>query len=225
MQHQSNPELFKVLVEALPLSFLEGMARAVPAIYADALAELTESTVIDKQEMVTLLPHYRRAMMETKIRNEAKAAGLLALTKPTKNDTATFSFVDAGRIVLTASHVAQPNHQPRFAAFRNEHAELNELLEQMDFIGFPEQPDSGTENKIYCILLYGGGGTKDKITTFMEFAIPAPGSAGYVDHYSFASVLVAARVRAQPAVEDQIDAAFPIRKQQPKAGTTGEGPL
>lgn len=223
MQQQSNPELFNLLVEALPLSFLEAMARAVPAIYAEASAELSASTLIDEQEMGMLLPHYRRAMLETRMRRDAKAAGLVAVTKSTKNDTAKFSFVDAGRIVLTASHVAQPNHQPRYAAFRNEHAALNELLEQGDFFGFPDEPTNGDDGKIYCYFLYGGEVSKDKITTFEEIAIPAPGGGGYVDHYPLASVLMVVRALNQPAVEAQLDNAFPVPKQLPKDPKEGMG--
>jgi hypothetical protein len=221
MQEITNPELFKSLVAAMPLSFLEGMARALPSIYADALAELEASAVIDAQDAVTLLPHYRRAMMETRFRREAIDAGLSAIVETTKNETARYSSVTANQIVLTASYVPQPNHQARFAAFRSDFATLNELLEQGDFFGFADQ--KSTDKKIYCILLYGGAATKESVNTFMEFAFPSPEGGGYVEHYPFAQVLIAARALHSEKPKDQIDTAHPTVKKQPKKGTDGGG--
>lgn len=221
MQQQSNPELFKALVKALPLPFLQGMARAIPAIYAEAHAEVNGSAVIGEAEAATLLPHFRRAILETRIRQEAANSGLAATVRKTKNDTASFSLLTFGQFMLTASHVADPGRRVRAAAFRSEHSALNEVLSQVDMFGFGEQ--SSAEQKIYCILLHGGDVREGNVTTFMEFAFPSPTDSSYVDSYPFDEVLAAAYGLTVDQAYVQTDKAFPVLKQQPKEGTSNGG--
>lgn len=217
MQIVSNPRLLNTLVEALSLGFLEEMARSVPALYAEAIAEVSASPILEDAEASYLLPHMRRAYFEANFRKVARKNALVAMVKPTRNDTATYSMIKAGNVIFTASHVSSPGAHVRNAAFRSERALLNDLLDQVDFIGFDTpKEDRVDDGAIYCIVLYGE--ISGSNIPFMQFAFPEPETAGYVDIYTFDEVLVAARGRSIIQAPNLIDTAFPKPKTQPKEG-------
>lgn len=217
MTKQSNQNLFDALVAAMPLSFLEDMATAVPHLFAEAYNEFSNSAVVDSSQVPVLVPHYRRSLFETKFLRCAEQAGLKVQVRTTKRGASNFVVVEAGKFVFTASFVASRGQSVRNADFRTEHSELNELLDQQDLFKDEEERkplsrDSiNNSESIYGILLYGGDLTGK--SHFMEFGFPTVGSSGYVDHYSFGDVLVAAREYALPAVQTEVkDGAVPTLK-------------
>lgn len=233
MNKQSNQNLFDALVEALPLSFLESMSMAVPNLFAEAYNEFSQSTVLDNSQVPVLVPHYRRGLFETQFFRRAHDAGLKVKVQPTKRGASNFVVVEAGKFVFTASFVSTPGQSVRNADFRNEHSELNELLDQKELFHDHEKPEELSKDlivkseSIYGILLYGGDITGK--SHFMEFGFPTVGSSGYVDHYSFCDVLVAAKELAEPTLKaNSQQGPIPTFKpnalpKQNKDGTTDSG--
>ncbi len=231
MATQSNLNLFNALAAALPLSFLKGLASAGPNLFEEAFNEVSHSTVIDPSQVPVLVPHVRRAMFETQFKRQAIDAGLKAYVRPTKKGGGNFTVVEAGKFVFTASFVPTRGHAVRSADFRTEHSALNELLDQgVLFENEEEVPNLPNEviansEAIYGILLYGGD-LSGKSNFFMEFAIPEVNGTGYVDHYSFFDVLMAAQEFAAPASDLRIQGPIPtfkphaVPKVEKKDGTT-----
>lgn len=214
----TNPELFKTLVSAVPYSFIEKLHQDIPGSYSEAHASVFNDPIIEEAECEYLMPHYRRAIVETTFRKAAASSGLVAIAQDNIRHTAKYSLVKCGPFLITASYVSEPGKLVRTANFRSQHASLNALLAQGRFSEF-DTPETfqGEAESIYCILLHGADFFDKAKVGFIELAFPDSTASSWVERYKLSDVLLAAQAKRDENNEQQ-DNARPTLKTIPKEG-------
>lgn len=211
----ANPELLKLLVSVLPLSFLERLLESLPGIYSEAYQMAFADPLLEKPEAEYLMPHSRRAIFESVVRNAALAGGLRAEALYTLNRTARFTAIQAGELILTVSYECKKGWGVREARFRSDRSALNKRLAQRRFESM-DTPDmlAASSGTVYAILLHGADDSDRTKPGYMEFGFPDSDNNVLVDRINFMDVLEAARLK-NPESAPQ-DSAFPTWKRQPK---------
>ena len=217
-----NPELINALVDSLPVNFLSHLHQSIPGVYSEAYAMAFDAPTLQKPEAEYLMPHNRRALFETSFRQAAIDSGLKASAKPNRRATASYSLIEAGPFLITASYVCEPRKFVRSALFRNSHAELNKYLAQGQLFGEEkkeEEDSTAKANKIYCILLHGADAENSKKLGFMQFAFPDMENKKWVDDFDFMDVMNTSLNRKATASHQEQDNAYPSVKRKTQRGS------
>ena len=215
----TNPELFNTLVAAVPSLFIERLHQAIPNSYSEAHAAAFNDPILEETECEYLMPHYRRAIVETTFRKAAIDSGLIAVTQENVRKSARYSLVKCGPFLITISYISEPGKLIRAARFRSQHASLNALLAQERFTEFDtSETFQGEPDSIYCILLHGADFFDKAKAGFIEFAFPDSQAGSWIDRYKLSDVLLAARAKRDVDYK-QKDNAHPTLKTNPKKDT------
>lgn len=224
MAGHPNPDLFGAFVSALPFNFLAALRNDLPQIYREAHEHFAQDPLLEGPDAGAVIPHYRRALFETRFRRAAAEAGLEASVRDNSRRTSQYSIVRSGNFVMTASYVNERSSTVRAAEFRSDFAGLNKLLSQMSFEGMEAEDESRQMDgeTIYCILLHGPNPDDKTQPGFMTWAFPHHTSKGWVAEYEFVDVYEAAEQKQKLV---QKDGAIPTLKNKNKKGGDGGGGL
>jgi hypothetical protein len=212
-----NHDLFDAFAAAMPLTFLEGVKSVMHQLYEEAHHAMHQDPLLGSPEAAYATPHYRRALIETRLRQEAQKSGLAATVQTNSAQSAEFTAIKAANFVITESFVNQPSGRVRYAKFRQDYCALNKLLSQMPIEGIDTSDMlTYTDGAVYCIMLHGPDFHDRSKLGFVDWAFPDHNNRRYVDIFSLDELVVAARART---VITQVDSAH----AKLKARKTGKG--
>ncbi|MBI5970985.1 MAG: hypothetical protein HY884_07510 [Deltaproteobacteria bacterium] len=159
----SSTELKEIFNRSVPKKFQESIIECLFDIYPKAYDYCAAK--YPQQVAHDLLPHERRAMLETKLPEIAKIHKLEAIHQLNKTRNSHHAVISAGGIILTASYADSPQSIVRYAEFRKDYAQTNQ--------GHLFRKDISENNAPrYAILLHGDDGTNKNLPTFACVKFP-----------------------------------------------------
>lgn len=162
--------------QEVPRAFQLEVARCVMDAWRVADSMVRES--FEEPERHDLFPHARRATLEKSLRGLALRLGLAATSDLNSRKSSYFTWIRAGRVILTASAVQDPSEIVRYAEFRKTFARSNQLF----LFDSPDPPSP--DCALYALVLHGPGAVemdekgRTRISTstpgFVDVVFPAP---------------------------------------------------
>jgi hypothetical protein len=162
MARIARATLQDVAAMSLRPDWVMGLYGLFSGCYEEAAAAMQGYTGFDDPERRNVLPHFRRAVCEAKLRHWSLDHGLRATIEMTQRADGSgpagheFTLIRSGRLRLTVSKTDHPNALPDTAVFRKQHSRANDMLIQQNL--FPAQPLPNPDKDkelIYAILTHG----------------------------------------------------------------------
>jgi hypothetical protein len=177
--HFGNQDLFNAISTSIPKQFFQDTLTALHESHKEACSHIEK--VFSQSEAKDLLPHYRRAKVEDKMREIARKNGLVAhsVLNKTKNASHTEieTAVNSKRIILTTLSV-----QNRYDLTKLRKAHFRKTLAEAQMWLFNELKDSG--DGYYGVLLYGANAENKNMVDFAILAFPTSNCKGWYGHYN-----------------------------------------
>lgn len=199
--------LLTEIARSVPKLFVTESMRAIEWAYEEAFGAAHNDPLLGDVERDYLYPHYRRSIIEKKLRDVGAAIGLDSRTESNIAGNFQFTTITAGRIVLTCSHKGgQDWRMLRSSIFREQHASLNLLLSQMEFGGggfevFQAKDTGGLLNAV----IYHGTDLKDKSKVgYLRLGFPSVDNSHWAARFDFYEILSAYRASAAPTEDDDL---------------------
>lgn len=198
-----NNWLKELVLNSYSKEFFEGLEYATEQSYLIAHAEVSNNTLLDKENASVLLGHLRRAIFETKFKELALDMTYQATTERTLQKFP-YTLVKSGKLLLTLSHVNDQISNLSPAKFRKQHSGLNLLLQQtyFGFLGKSFEPDS-----VYGIILHGNARTNPKKPVFLKLAFPSADGKQWLEEFPIGYI-----IKSYPTLPEESEIPKPILK-------------
>lgn len=179
--------LLDVLVEQLPLEYVDALINGITRLYKEADQSVKENTQLGEAEKKYVRPHLLRGLIETHFRNSAIDTGLIAAVASNDADTAEYTVVTAGSVELTHSKTDGPNAVPSLCDFREQRSDANNMLHQQKL--FPAPVEEKKQSKTYAILTHGPAKQEDEDECdeqeyklgYLKIGFPSPDGDGWAE--------------------------------------------
>lgn len=217
----SNP-LVELMVGELPASFVVALQQALPNIYQEAYQQAFSQPLWEKSEGRYLVGHLRHALFEAQFRNAAREAGLKTGLTRVPIGSYEYSYVRAGKLLLTASALPSEDDIVRPAFFRQQHALVNHFLSNPT-LPIIDPPDLTSVDTIYGIVIHVPYAEDKAQCSYAGIAIPNEGTTEWVEQLSLADLSKAQAQATQAKPETTEDRAHPRKKDEGQRKKEGSG--
>jgi len=214
--------LIDLLIKELPPSFITDLQHAVPNIYREAHQQAFVQPLWEDSEARYLIGHFRHALFAAHFRKAARNAGLKTGLQRVPTGSYQYTWVRAGRLLLTASAVqSEDDAELRYAEFREQHATVNHLLTN-PVLPFMDQADLNALETVYGIVVHAPYEDDKSQCSYVGIGIPAHETMQWVERLSLAELSKAQAETNRAETEQLEDQAFPRKKDKRKEGTGDE---
>ena len=176
--HYGNQDLFNVISNFVPSKFFQDTLAALHTSHKDACIHVEKH--FSQPEAKDLLPHYRRALIEDKMRDIARANGFSAapVLNKTKNASHTEIEVEinSNRVIFTTLSV-----QNRYDLTKLRKAQFRKTLAETEPWLFNEL--KGLNDGFYGVILYGANAESKDVVDFAVLAFPSSNCQTWFGHY------------------------------------------
>src|SRR2546425_13022806 len=117
--------ILQSITRALQNSFVRALARDVEWAYKEAHAANFQNPLLDPCDAEYNYPHYRRSIMEKRVRDSARTAGLSADVKWNHANNYQFTEIIARDWNFTLKHTNDEKYMLKSSIFREQNAALN----------------------------------------------------------------------------------------------------
>lgn len=173
-----NDSLREILIADLPPAFVSRFQDAASEVYREASTRIKNDALLDDDSRNQLLPHLRRALLETRFKTIALDSGLRAEAESVSSGAHKYVAVRVGRLVLTCSKTTGPNAVPRACNFRDQYSDVNEHINQHQI--FPIVSNPGNES-LYCLIIHGPSEYTENDLGYCSFGFPSPNLEKWVE--------------------------------------------
>jgi hypothetical protein len=199
--------LLTEIVASMPKSFLVELMRGIEWAYEEARSAAQNDPLLDRPERDYLYPHYRRSIIEKRLRDVARDLGIK--TRVAVNDAGNHEFTEitVGRLVLTCSHKnGEDWRMLRSSTFREQNAALNALLLQMEFkAGGFESFSVEDDGSFLNAVIYHGTDLSDKSKVgYLRLGFPATDNSKWAARFDFYEILKAYQPTESSADDDEL---------------------
>jgi hypothetical protein len=161
------------LRNALPKGFVKDLMTSVDWAYDESSEAVKNNALLGEAEAEYLRPHYRRCILERKLQQISKKHKITSEVIMNDAGNCAFTQLRAGHLILTLSHAGDSSNIVRSSNFRQRHARLNSMLDQMDFLeGDPDPVEMA--KTINAIIYHGTDYRAPKKAGFIKIGFPAP---------------------------------------------------
>jgi hypothetical protein len=164
--------LLQSIGRALPGNFVRTLASDVEWAYKEAFAASFQNPLLDEHEANYQYPHYRRSILEKRVRDSAGAAGLSAEIRPNHVNNYHFTEISAGDWIFTLKHTSDEKHMLTSSIFREQSAALNGLLDQLTMPAILGGPDQRPHSKFSAIIFHATDRQDKSTPGFIRIGIP-----------------------------------------------------
>ncbi len=199
--------LLTEIVASMPRTFVVELLRGIEWAYEEARNTARNDPLLDRPEQDYLYPHYRRSIIEKRLRDIARELALKERVATNEAGNYEFTEITAGRLLLTCSHKnGEDWRMLRSSKFREQHAALNSLLLQMEFKGegfeaFSVEDDGSLLNAV----IYHGTDLSDKSKVgFLRLGFPATDNTKWAARFDFYEILNAYPSAETSAEDDEL---------------------
>lgn len=206
----NTESLVDLLVNNVPKSFLESYFSVLPSIYREAASASETDSLLNPAQAKWVKSYYRRAICESRFKNMALTAGLVAIDAQHHAHNCDYTLVQAGRIGMIQQG-AREGEPIRPAKSRAQHRAVNRFLDSPAF-NFVHPPSVYDPGNFFCILAHGA--TKDAPDTPAYVDIIFPPAAGESVDASMFRYKMTDLLEAYPSVVRH-DVIEPIRRIEP----------
>jgi hypothetical protein len=199
--------LLKEVVQSLPKTFVAELLRGIEWAYEEAYNSAQNDPLLDRPEREYLYPHYRRVIIEKRIRDVSRDLNLKTAVAQNEAGNHEFTEITAGRLLLTCSHKnGEDWRMLRSSQFRCQNATLNSLLCQMEFKGagfeaFQVEDDGGLLNGV---IFHGTDRAEKNKVGYLRLGFPATDNRKWAAHFDFHEILGAYQPEAPSADDDAL---------------------
>jgi len=125
----NDDQLQNLIMKSSPAAFWREIPTRQEALYNEARSYSYNKELWEDTEAETVFPIALRAIFENVVRRAAKLTQLKHFNMMHNGENYPYVLVKSGKLVITAHHVAGPNHFVRSAESRKQHAGVNEWLD------------------------------------------------------------------------------------------------
>ncbi len=185
------------LRNALPKGFVKDLMTSVDWAYDESSEAVKNNALLGQAEAQYLRPYYRRCILERKLQQISKKHKITAEILLNDAGNCPFTQLSAGNLVFTLAHAQDSSQIVRTSNFRQRHAGLNSMLDQMDL--FDEKTvHVSTTTTINAIIYHGTDYRVPHKAGFIKIGFPAPCNTRWAFRLDCYDLLDAYRV---PTVE------------------------
>jgi hypothetical protein len=171
--HFMQDILKKQIITSLPKLFITEAMRTVDWAYTESFSACKNNPLMEEPEREWMYPLYRRAILEKGFRQLAQKSGGTATIETNRARNFRYTEVSLGRFLLTVSHhTGEERRMLRHSEFRKQNAELNTLLDQMEF-GYKEFRKLDKGGMINAVLLHDHDLKDESKAGYVRLAFPA----------------------------------------------------
>jgi len=164
--------LFDMISSDLPPKFVSQVIDAAIWAYRDAYEAIISDNTIGDHQKGYLLPHMRRAKIETKVMEIALDCALNATVEKNVSNNTNYTLIRCGRFVLTISMTGRRNNFPANKCnFRKQYSEINQHIQQLQLFEIDSEPEC---ESIYGIIIHGHNFSKQGELGFINIGFPDP---------------------------------------------------
>jgi len=173
-----NEQLRDILVSDLPPAFVTQLRNAFETIYRTTYESVHNDPNLASSAKSYLLPHSRRAELESVLLRLAAEARLATEEHRVRSGAAEFVIVRSRRLSITCSRTPTRDCLPRKAVFREQYADVNQHIAQLSLI--PVSSDPG-ESALYCVVAHGPNILDQRELGFLAFGFPNHEGTAWAD--------------------------------------------
>ena len=173
-----NASLRTLLATDLPDAFVSELINVANWIYRDTHEAIALDSNYDAPEKEYLLPHTRRAIMESKMRELANKHNVQVTIEENSAKNTKYSLIRCGRFALTISKAPGESQLPSKCNFRKQYAEINQHIKQLSLFPLPSNPQ---DSSIYGIIIHGHDLNDQSKLAFLRIGFPEHEKRGWVE--------------------------------------------
>jgi hypothetical protein len=164
--------ILQSVTHSLPSSFPLTLARDVEWSYREAHAASFNNPLLDECDAEYNYPHYRRSIMEKRVRDSAQAAGLSVSLQWNHANNYQFTEIEAGDWIFTLKHTSDEKHMLKSSIFREQSAELNGLLPQLVMPTILGIKPAAVKRRFSAIIFHATDREDKSIPGFIRIGVP-----------------------------------------------------
>jgi hypothetical protein len=168
-----SKQLISELRNALTKSFVKDLMTSVDWAYDESSEAVKNHPLLGPPEAEYLRPYYRRCILERRLQQISKKHKITAEVVMNDAKNCAFTQLWAGNLILTLAHAAVSSQIVRSSNFRQRHAGLNSMLDQMDLFEANPEPKE-TAKTINAIIYHGTDYRVPQKAGFIKIGFPAP---------------------------------------------------
>lgn len=199
--------LLTEIVASMPRSFVVELMRGIEWAYGEARSAAQNDPLLDRPERDYLYPHYRRSIIEKRLRDIARDLGIKTRVAVNEAGNHEFTEITVGRLLLTCSHKnGEDWRMLRSSTFREQNAALNALLLQMEFkAGGFESFSVEDDGSFLNAVIYHGTDLSDKTKVgYLRLGFPATDNSKWAARFDFYEILKAYQPTESSADDDEL---------------------
>lgn len=184
--------LLTQVVQSLPKQFVTETLKSVEWAYVEAHNTTLQDPLMEGPERDYVYPHYRRAILERRLRNVASEQGLESRSQWNFARNHQFTEIVADKLVLTCSHKnGEDWRMLPPSIFRERNAKLNSLLAQLQFNGGGFENDSPVADVGQLnAVIYHGTDLRDKGKVgYLRLGFPSGDNRRWAARFDFYEIL------------------------------------
>ncbi len=140
--------------------------------YSESHAASFNNPLLDECDAEYSYPHLRRAIMEKRVRDSARAAGLSVSLQWNQANNYQFTEIEAGDWVFTLKHTSDEKHMLKSSIFREQSAELNGLLPQLVMPSILGIKPTDAKRRFSAIIFHATDRVDKSIPGFVRIGVP-----------------------------------------------------
>lgn len=160
------------ITRSLPSSFPLTLARDVEWSYKESHAASFNNPLLDECDAEYNYPHYRRSIMENRVRDSAQAAGLSVSLQWNHANNYQFTEIEAGDWIFTLKHTSDEKHMLKSSIFREQSAELNGMLPQLVMPTILGIKPTAPKRRFSAIIFHATDREDKSIPGFIRIGVP-----------------------------------------------------
>jgi len=173
--------------------------------YEESSSAIGGDPLLGNPEKKYMVPHYRRSILERRLRDIAVTEGLVASIAQNATGNYEYTKITAGQFLFTIIHHSSTWRIVRQSHFRQHHARMNGLLDQMELNGIWDVPQIEDEDaKTLNAVIYHGTDYRDRNKAgFIKIGIPDPGNRKWKAKFDAYDILAAYTDKLDTNQEDE----------------------
>ncbi len=123
--------ILQSITRALPTNFVRTLAQDIEWAYKEAHEASYGDPLLDPCDSDYHYPHYRRSILEKRLRDSAARSGLVTALRWNNANNYQFTEIEANDWVFTLKHTNDEKYMLKSSIFREQNAALNGMLPQL----------------------------------------------------------------------------------------------
>lgn len=164
--------ILQSISKSIPSDFVRSLAGDVEWAYREAHAASYNNPLLDECDADYNYPHYRRSILEKKLRDSAIASGLTIDLCWNAAKNYQFTEITAQDWTFTLKHTSDERHMLKSSIFREQNAALNSMLPQLELFALVDEKKKKSPTQFSAIIFHGTDLEDRSTPGFIRIGVP-----------------------------------------------------